>query len=136
MLRLVSNAGIAIEIDSLSESAAGQAVHLTPVSVYDKTMRVNARGSFLGCKYAIAQMMKQDLHASGDRGWIINLSSVAGLVGLDGCRMLPLLFCFISITDHRQLPIAQAKVPFLNSPNKRQLSMDSQDRRQCHPSWR
>jgi NAD(P)-dependent dehydrogenase (short-subunit alcohol dehydrogenase family) len=82
----VNNAGIAIEIDSLPESAAGQGVHLTPVSVYDKTMRVNARGTFLGCKYAIGQMMKQDPHPSGDRGWIINLSSVAGLVGIGGCR--------------------------------------------------
>jgi len=28
-------------------------------------MKINARGTFLGCKYAIAQMMKQDLHPSG-----------------------------------------------------------------------
>ena len=49
-------------------------------------MAINARGTFLGCKYAIAQMMKQDLHPSGDRGWIINLSSVAGLIGFGGAR--------------------------------------------------
>jgi NAD(P)-dependent dehydrogenase (short-subunit alcohol dehydrogenase family) len=57
--------------------------------VYDKTMKVNARGTFLGCKYAIAQMMKQDLHPSGDRGWIINISSIAGLVGFPGGRKFP-----------------------------------------------
>ncbi|KAE8446241.1 hypothetical protein EG329_012466 [Mollisiaceae sp. DMI_Dod_QoI] len=81
----VNNAGIALEIDSLPQSASGQGVHLTPVSVYDKTMKVNARGTFLGCKYAIAQMMKQEVGPSGDRGWIINMSSVAGLVGFGGC---------------------------------------------------
>jgi NAD(P)-dependent dehydrogenase (short-subunit alcohol dehydrogenase family) len=81
--RFVNNAGIAIEIDS---PTPGQPIHLTPISVYDKTMSVNARGTFLGCKYAIAQMMKQDLHPSGERGWIINLSSIAGLVGFGGCR--------------------------------------------------
>jgi NAD(P)-dependent dehydrogenase (short-subunit alcohol dehydrogenase family) len=58
-------------------------------------MGVNARGTFLGCKYAIAQMMKQDLQPNGDRGWIINLSSVAGLVGFGGCREFTLVLFYI-----------------------------------------
>lgn len=44
-------------------------------------MAVNVKSIFLGCKYVIAQMLKQDVHPSGDRGWIINLSSIYGLVG-------------------------------------------------------
>jgi NAD(P)-dependent dehydrogenase (short-subunit alcohol dehydrogenase family) len=66
--------------------------------VFDKTMRINARGTFLGCKYAIAQMLKQDLHPSGDRGWIINLASVAGLVGFSGARESSLILFFLLAT--------------------------------------
>jgi NAD(P)-dependent dehydrogenase (short-subunit alcohol dehydrogenase family) len=43
-------------------------------------MRVNAKSVFLGCKYGIAQMLKQKPHSSGDRGWIINIASIFGLV--------------------------------------------------------
>lgn len=47
-------------------------------------MRVNVKSVFLGCKYATAQMLKQPPHSSGDRGWIINMSSIMGIVaGLD-----------------------------------------------------
>lgn len=79
----VNNAGIAIEIDE--PAASGKGIAKTSVSVYDKTMKVNARGTFLGCKYAIAQMMQQEVGPSGDRGWVINISSIAGLVGFGGC---------------------------------------------------
>jgi NAD(P)-dependent dehydrogenase (short-subunit alcohol dehydrogenase family) len=43
---------------------------------------VNARGVFLGMKYAVTQMMKQDPLASGKRGWIVNIASIGGQVGL------------------------------------------------------
>ena len=42
---------------------------------------MDARGVFLGCKYASAQMIQQEPHENGDRGWIINISSVLGSVG-------------------------------------------------------
>lgn len=45
-------------------------------------MAINARSVFLGSKYAITQMLKQEPHSSGDRGWIINIASVGGLVGI------------------------------------------------------
>lgn len=48
---------------------------------------VNSRGVFLGMKYATAQMMKQDPLPSGDRGWIVNISSIGGLLGLSMERM-------------------------------------------------
>lgn len=49
---------------------------------YDKTMAVNAKGVFLANKYAITQMVKQDIGPNGARGKIVNIASVGGLVGL------------------------------------------------------
>ncbi|KAI9871562.1 MAG: hypothetical protein M1830_002751, partial [Pleopsidium flavum] len=57
----------------------------TADETFDKTIRVNARSVFLGCKYVTAQMLKQEVHSSGDRGWIINTASILGLVGFPGC---------------------------------------------------
>jgi 2-keto-3-deoxy-L-fuconate dehydrogenase len=48
----------------------------TPVEVWDQVFAVNARGTFLCCKHAIGAMRE-----SGG-GSIVNISSVAGLVGL------------------------------------------------------
>lgn len=74
--RLVNNAGISIE--------AGQKalkIHETPEQWWDLTMSVNTKSVFLATKYVVAQMLRQDKLASGDRGWIINISSIFGLVG-------------------------------------------------------
>ena len=76
---MVNNAGISIE------AAYGtKPIHETDDDTFDQTMRINSRGVFLGCKYAGQQMVKQDPHPSGDRGWIINTASVLGLVGFQG----------------------------------------------------
>jgi len=48
----------------------------TPVAVWDDVLAVNARGTFLCCKHAIPGMV-----ARGG-GAIVNVASVAGLVGL------------------------------------------------------
>ena len=56
-------------------------IHEVPESVWDTTMEVNLKSVYLCCKYATAQMLKQEPHSSGDRGWIINMSSIFGLVG-------------------------------------------------------
>lgn len=48
----------------------------TPVEVWDDVLDVNARGTFLTCKHAIPPM------AARGGGAIVNLASVAGLVGL------------------------------------------------------
>ncbi|CAG8974525.1 hypothetical protein HYALB_00005795 [Hymenoscyphus albidus] len=74
--RLVNNAGV-----SLEAGKPPARIHETSEDVWDLTMKVNAKSVFLGCKYAIAQMLQQGPHSSGDRGWIINMSSVYGLVG-------------------------------------------------------
>jgi 2-keto-3-deoxy-L-fuconate dehydrogenase len=48
----------------------------TPVEVWDQVFAVNARGTFLCCKHAIGAMRENG------GGSIVNISSVAGLVGL------------------------------------------------------
>jgi NAD(P)-dependent dehydrogenase (short-subunit alcohol dehydrogenase family) len=48
----------------------------TPVGVWDDVFAVNARGTFLCCKHAIPSMIE------GGGGAIVNMASVAGLVGL------------------------------------------------------
>jgi meso-butanediol dehydrogenase / (S,S)-butanediol dehydrogenase / diacetyl reductase len=48
----------------------------TPLEVWDNVFAVNARGTFLCCKHALVHMVEQ-----GD-GVIVNIASVAGLVGL------------------------------------------------------
>ncbi|CBX99050.1 hypothetical protein IAQ61_000820, partial [Plenodomus lingam] len=72
---MVNNAGMSVE------SGGGHGPR--PVwefeeRAFERTFEVNVKGVFLGLKYATAQMIKQDAHASGDRGWIINLASVYG----------------------------------------------------------
>jgi NAD(P)-dependent dehydrogenase (short-subunit alcohol dehydrogenase family) len=47
----------------------------TPLSVWEDVFAVNARGTFLCCKHAITGMQ------SRKRGSIVNIASVAGLVG-------------------------------------------------------
>ena len=68
---LVNNAGISgtYDADMLSSAA------------WDTVMGVNAKGVFLGMKYAIP-LMKQ---AGG--GAIVNISSISGFVGQDGVHM-------------------------------------------------
>lgn len=78
---MVNNAGISVE--------GGSSHGPRPVWEYDeaafgKVMDVNVKGVFLGTKYASAQMIKQEPHANGDRGWIVNLASVFGLGGGPG----------------------------------------------------
>lgn len=63
---LVNNAGIGIAARVTETSEAD----------WDRIMAVNARGVFLGCKYAIPAMVRQG------GGVILNMASVAGLVGV------------------------------------------------------
>lgn len=67
---LVNNAGI-----------SGGVVDRMDVDYFDKLMAVNARGNFLGMKYAIPVMQK----AGG--GSIVNMSSMSGIVGQEFVHM-------------------------------------------------
>ena len=66
---LVNNAGIAVLMPVAQMSLAD----------WNRQIEVNLTSVFLGCKYAMPEMAK----AGG--GALINLSSVAGLVGLPSC---------------------------------------------------
>jgi len=64
---LYNNAGVMPEPD--------HSVIDTDVATWDKVMAVNVRGVFLGCKYAIPQMLEQG------SGSVINTSSFVALLG-------------------------------------------------------
>jgi NAD(P)-dependent dehydrogenase (short-subunit alcohol dehydrogenase family) len=74
---MVNNAGVLTGMQTIVDETEEQ---------YDFTMSVNVKGVWLGCKYAIMQMLKQEPLATGSRGKIVNIASVAGLVG---CGTLP-----------------------------------------------
>lgn len=63
--RMVNNAGISVE----STRQEPLMTHQTSEEDFDKTYRVNAKGVFLGCKYAAAQMLKQDVKFGKEAGW-------------------------------------------------------------------
>ena len=65
---MVNNAGIWTGPHTIVEETEAQ---------YDATMVVNCKGVWLGCKYAIRRMVDQ-----GRGGRIVNVASMAGLVGL------------------------------------------------------
>ena len=67
---LVNNAGL-----------SGAVTDRMDVEYFDRLMSVNARGNFLGMKYAIAAMRK-----SGG-GSIVNMSSMSGIVGQEFVHM-------------------------------------------------
>lgn len=74
---MVNNAGVFTGLHNIIDETEEQ---------YDFTMNVNAKGVWLGCKYAITQFMKQEPLKSSTganlRGRIVNIASIGGLVGL------------------------------------------------------
>lgn len=76
---MVNNAGITER--ATTNSPPGR-THEQSEHTWDKVMAVNAKGVWLGTKFAVAQMLKQELHPSGDRGWIINICSIMGLIAI------------------------------------------------------
>lgn len=77
---MVNNAGIS------REATVPAMLHETQEDVWDQTMLINAKSVFLGCKFALKQMLTQEPHESGDRGWIINTSSIMALIAGLRCR--------------------------------------------------
>lgn len=70
---MVNNAGVFTGLHSILDETEDQ---------YDFTMNVNAKGVWLGSKYAIKQMVTQSPLPGAGRGRIINIASIGGLVGL------------------------------------------------------
>lgn len=69
---MVNNAGIFTGLHTIVDETEDD---------YDQTMAVNAKSVWLGCKFAIRQMLTQE-PAEGSRGRIVNVASIGGLVGL------------------------------------------------------
>lgn len=73
-------------LDIMVNNAAtyvGKTLLDTSEDEWNRVMAVNATGVFLGCKYAVAQMMKQELRGEV-RGRLINISSQQGMVACPG----------------------------------------------------
>jgi NAD(P)-dependent dehydrogenase (short-subunit alcohol dehydrogenase family) len=62
---MVNNAGISVE----STRKQALMTHQTSEEDFDKTYQVNQKGVFLGCKYALEQMLKQDVKFGKEAGW-------------------------------------------------------------------
>ncbi|KIX98110.1 uncharacterized protein Z520_06190 [Fonsecaea multimorphosa CBS 102226] len=77
---MVNNAGVSVESTHLRPLRC----HETSEEDFDKTMAINAKGMFLGCKYALKQMLDGQDQVYASRGWIINTASVQGLVPFYG----------------------------------------------------
>lgn len=73
---MVNNAGVSVE----STHVRPLRCHETSEDDYDRTMAVNTKGMFLGCRYALKQMLDGQTQIYGSRGWIVNTASVQGLV--------------------------------------------------------
>jgi NAD(P)-dependent dehydrogenase (short-subunit alcohol dehydrogenase family) len=69
---VVNNAGVGTGLHTILEELE---------EGYDFVMAVNTKGVWLCCKYAIAEMLKQEPLESGSRGKIVNIASVAALIG-------------------------------------------------------
>ena len=75
---MINNAGFALE------SRSPAPIWDLSLELYHRTSKVNIDGVVYGTKFAAAQMISQPpLSPSGDRGWILNASSVFGLNGTE-----------------------------------------------------
>lgn len=72
---MVNNAGVG--------GGAGN-IENTTVEAWQKVQAVNSEGVFLGCKYAIEGMKKTGPGKPGIKGSIVNVSSIAGIIGSAG----------------------------------------------------
>jgi NAD(P)-dependent dehydrogenase (short-subunit alcohol dehydrogenase family) len=68
---LVNNAGVMVPVRPITEDDE---------ATYDRVMAVNAKGVWLMCRAALAQMTRQDPHGRL-RGKIVNVSSIAAIAG-------------------------------------------------------
>lgn len=78
---LCNNAGISVE----STHERPLPVHETSEEDWDRTLSINSKSVFLGCKYGITQMLAQEpLPGARDRGCIVNTASVQALNAYHG----------------------------------------------------
>jgi len=63
--------------------AGGGPMHLLPDAEWDRVIDINLKGTFVVNRAALTQMTQQD-RVAGERGAIVNLSSIEGLEGTAG----------------------------------------------------
>ncbi|MBO0679410.1 SDR family oxidoreductase [Mycolicibacterium sp. S2-37] len=63
--------------------AGGGPIHLLPDEEWDRVVDINLKGTFVVNRAALSQMLQQD-RVDGERGAIVNLSSIEGLEGTAG----------------------------------------------------
>jgi 3(or 17)beta-hydroxysteroid dehydrogenase len=72
---MVNNAGV---------SGGFENAETTTVESWQRVQAINSEGVFLGCKYAIQGMKKTGPDKPASKGSIVNISSIAGLIGSAG----------------------------------------------------
>ena len=72
---MVNNAGV---------SGSFENAETTTVESWQRVQAINSEGVFLGCKYAIQGMKRTGPNKSASKGSIVNISSIAGLIGSAG----------------------------------------------------
>src|SRR5207253_2453253 len=72
---MVNNAGI---------SGGSGTIETTTVENWQHVQAVNSEGVFLGCKYAVEGMKRTGPGKTAPKGSIVNISSIAGLIGWAG----------------------------------------------------
>lgn len=80
---VVSEAGRLDGVVHSAGVAGGGPIHLLPDDEWDRVVDVNLKGTFVVNRAALSQMMQQD-RVDGERGAIVNLSSIEGLEGTAG----------------------------------------------------
>jgi 3(or 17)beta-hydroxysteroid dehydrogenase len=73
-----------IMINNAGVSGGSGTIETTTVESWRKVEAINSEGVFLGCKYAIEGMKKTGPDKPAAKGSIVNVSSIAGLIGSAG----------------------------------------------------
>jgi NAD(P)-dependent dehydrogenase (short-subunit alcohol dehydrogenase family) len=81
--RLVAERGRLDGVVNPAGVAGGGPVHILDANEWDRVLDVNLKGTFLVCKHAVAQMLRQQ-PVDGERGSLVNIASIEGLEGTAG----------------------------------------------------
>jgi NAD(P)-dependent dehydrogenase (short-subunit alcohol dehydrogenase family) len=83
VVRIAAEHGRLDGVVSAAGVAGGGAAHVLEAGAWDRVLEINLKGTFLVCKHALAQMLRQPLR-DGERGALVNLASIEGLEGTAG----------------------------------------------------
>lgn len=75
---LDSHGRLDVLVNNAGTGGSGGSIEDASVDDWDRVMDINAKGVFLGCKYGVSAMKANAAPAGGS---IVNMSSIAGLVG-------------------------------------------------------